>query len=135
MSKPLAVLLAAALLGAPTVAAADVYKWIDGRGVTGYGESPPPGARNVTRLTMEAGSVSIVPVPKPRPVAPLLRNVESASVTPPEVRGAPIDIDDATRLARWRAQCVAERRVDCDNPTPATFDVTPSFARSVPLSR
>ena len=133
MPKSIAWLLAGALLGAPVVAGADVYKWLDGRGATGYGENPPPGARNVTRLTMDAGNVSIIPVPRPRFAAPP-RILESAPVTRPDIRSTTIEIDDATRLARWREQCIAERRVDCDNPTPATFDITPSFG-SAPVGR
>lgn len=126
MRKPLAFLIAGTLFGVGAVAHADVYKWIDARGATGYGESPPPGARNVTRLTMEGGNVSIIPLPRPQVARP------AASAVPlvPDVRGVAID-DDATRLARWREQCVAERRVGCDNPTPATFDITPSFSRSL----
>jgi hypothetical protein len=136
MLKPAAWLLAGALLGAPVVAGADVYKWTDARGATGYGEKPPPGARNVTRLTMEAGNVSVIPLPKAPPGAPpQLQVVESAPVTPsPGLRSSPVE-DDATRLARWREQCVAERRVDCLNPTSATFDFAPSFARTVPFGR
>jgi hypothetical protein len=33
---------------------------------------------------------------------------------------------DAARLERWREQCFAERRVDCDRPTAATFDMISS---------
>lgn len=131
MLKPVAWLLAGALAGAPLVAGADVYKWVDARGATGYGEKPPKDARNVTRLTMEAGNVSVIPLPRPvLGPPPQLQVVQPAPVA--VVPGTPsraVDGDDPTRIARWREQCVAERRVNCDNPTPATFDVTPSFSR------
>ncbi len=134
MPNPLLWLAAVVAAAAPVAAGADVYKWTDERGASSYGERPPARARNVIRLTMEAGNVSIIPVPKPRAVVPPQPEGESA---PPARAGllsgsGPIGADDATRIESWRKQCVAERRVDCDNPTPATFDVAPSFARVAP---
>jgi hypothetical protein len=125
MRKPIVWLLTGALLGGPAVAGADIYKWTDSRGAISYGEKPPEGARNVTRLTMEGGNVSVIPRPKVRPAA-LPQDVAST-----EARTVRLGVDDITRLSRWREQCVAERRVDCDNPTPATFDHAPSFARNI----
>jgi len=129
-------LAAAAVAVAPAAKGADVYKWSDARGGAGYGDKAPAGARNVTRLTMDAGNVSIIPVPKPlRPAAPSQPGGEFAPptranslVVPSSVilpGGGPIGT-----IASWRRQCQDERRVDCDNPTAATFDVAPSFARS-----
>lgn len=134
MPNPLIWFAAAVVAAAPAAAGADVYKWTDERGVASYGERPPSRARNVTRLTMEAGNVSIIPVPRPRAVASPQPGGESA----PEARAGllsgsgPIGADDSTRVESWRKQCLAERRVDCDNPTAATFDVAPSFARIAP---
>ena len=137
MPNPLLWLAAAAVAAAPAVAGADVYKWTDERGVASYGERPPSGARNVTRLTMEAGNVSIIPVPKlPRPAAPPRPGAESAPLARvdslPSGSG-PIATGDPTRIAEWRKRCFAERRVDCDSATAATFDVAPSFARVAPF--
>jgi hypothetical protein len=132
--NPLTWFAAAVVAAAPVAAGADVYKWTNEGGVATYGERPPARARNVTRLTMEAGNVSIIPVPKPRAVVPPQPRGESA----PEVRAGllsgsgPIGADDSTRIESWRKQCVAERRVDCDDPTAATFDVAPSFGRIAP---
>ena len=134
-------LAAAAVAVAPAAKGADVYKWTDARGVAGYGDKAPAGARNVTRLTMDAGNVSIIPTPKPlRPTAPSQPGGEFAPPTRADSLilpsslilpgSGPIGIYDSTRIASWRRQCQDERRVDCDNPTAATFDVAPSFARS-----
>lgn len=134
MPNPLLWLASAVAAAAPVVAGADVYRWTDERGVATYGERPPARARNVTRLTMEAGNVSIIPVPKPRAVGPPLPGGESASpARAGHLSGSgPLGADDATRIESWRKQCHSERRVDCDNPTAATFDVAPSFARLAP---
>jgi hypothetical protein len=134
-------LAAAAVAVAPAAKGADVYKWTDARGVAGYGDKVPAHARKVTRLTMDAGNVSIIPTTKPlRPTAPSQPGGEFAPPTradslilpgSPILPGnGPIGTDDSTRIASWRRQCQDERRVDCDNPTAATFDVAPSFARS-----
>jgi glutaredoxin len=47
-------LLAAVLSGWAALACAQ-YKWIDSEGKTGYGDSPPAGARNVERFSPSAG--------------------------------------------------------------------------------
>ena len=125
-------LAVAAATALPVAAGADVYKWTDERGGASYGERPPAGARNVTRLTLEAGNVSIIPVPKPsRPAAVPQPGAEAAlqgRSDGPLIAGALIGTDDP----EWRRRCVLERRVDCDSPTAATFDVTPSFGRIAP---
>lgn len=103
---------------------ADVYRWVDARGSVSYGQKPPAGAQNVRRLSMEAGNVSVIPIVMPRAL-PL-----AASEAPaPNVRA--VVPPDGARLDRWREHCFAERRVDCDRPTAATFDVISSSSSSV----
>lgn len=126
MRKSLVYGLAAAVLGAAPSAFADVYRWIDERGTTSYGEKPPRGARNVTRLTMDAGNVSVIPAAPARAAAPRPQVPERADLAAPPL----IVADDP---ARWRERCIAERRVDCENPTAATFDFAPPFARLAPF--
>ena len=129
-------LAAAAVAVAPAAKGADVYKWTDARGGAGYGDKAPAGARNVTRLTMDAGNVSIIPIPKPhRPAAPSQPDGEFAPPTRADSLVLPSSVilpgsGPIGTIASWRRQCQDERRVDCDNPTAATFDVAPSFARS-----
>jgi Domain of unknown function (DUF4124) len=123
-------LAAAAVAVAPAAQGADVYKWTDARGGAGYGDKVPAGARNVTRLTMDAGNVSIIPLPKPlRPAAPSQPGGDFVPPTRVDSLVLPGSGPIGT-IASWRRQCQDERRVDCDNPTAATFDVAPSFARS-----
>jgi hypothetical protein len=122
MRKRLSCVVAAALLSGTPLAIADVYRWIDERGTTSYGEKPPAGARGVTRLTMEAGNVSIVPVP--------VRPARKPPAAPPVVQVAdPATIVNVVLTTPWRDRCIVERRVDCDSPTAATFDFAPPFAQ------
>lgn len=50
----------ATALGASS-AAAELYKWIDEKGVVTYGDKPPASARNVRPLDESSGRLSIVP--------------------------------------------------------------------------
>jgi hypothetical protein len=65
-ARPLWLLLSlAALAAAPLAAPAALYKWVDDRGVVNYGDTPPPGAKQVTQLDESASTLSVVPgIPK-----------------------------------------------------------------------
>lgn len=54
-------LLAALGLVTPWPANADVYKWVDERGVVNYGDAPPARASDARRLDLGAGTLSVVP--------------------------------------------------------------------------
>jgi hypothetical protein len=123
-APPLAWLLAGALLAAPLGARADTYKWTDERGVTTYGGKPPAGARNVRRVDINAGTLSIVPAPPRREAPPPVVRLEAPLPGALDQAAAA----EADRRARWREQCIAERRVDCNAPTAATFDFAQSHA-------
>jgi len=58
MACPLIVGIALAM---PTVASAELYKWVDESGTVTYGDSPPPRAKSVRVLSKESGSLSVVP--------------------------------------------------------------------------
>jgi hypothetical protein len=51
----------ACLAGAATPALAQVYKWVDERGVVSYGDQPPPGARGARPLDLTPGMQSVIP--------------------------------------------------------------------------
>lgn len=56
------VLLAALFLAAPVPALADVYKWVDERGVVNYGDAPPAQhARSARTLALDPGDTNVVP--------------------------------------------------------------------------
>ena len=54
---------------APTVMAAQVYKWVDAQGVTHFGAQPPEGTNASAVNTNTAPPKSNFPLPPPKPVA------------------------------------------------------------------
>lgn len=109
---------------------AQVYRWVDDRGVINYGNKPPERAGRVTRLNGDESRLSIVPA------APRLAHAAAPSLPPapvPLTNAAPSAIDRATVEAAGRAvaereRCFAERRVDCASPTGATYDYGPAYS-------
>jgi hypothetical protein len=117
---------------------AQVYRWVDDRGVINYGNKPPERAGRITRLNGEESRLSIVPGAV-RAAAPSLPPDPAAPTS-----AAPSAIDRATAEAAGRAlaereRCFAERRVDCASPTAATYDYGPAYSpdpyRVPPVSR
>jgi hypothetical protein len=116
-------------LAAAVPASAQVYRWVDDRGVVNYAAKPPADGRAALRLDLQEPRVSVIPIAKFRATVP------PASQLPPVAPSYPGFVDQATVGAvpprpDWRTRCIAERRVDCDSPTAATFDVVPSLAQS-----
>lgn len=52
-----------ALLAVPVVAHAELYKWVDERGVVNYGDKRPEGVKQVRQLDESEGRVSTIPAP------------------------------------------------------------------------
>jgi hypothetical protein len=121
-----------AILAFPHLSFAEIYKWTE-RGVTTYGNKPPPGAVGVRRVTDADSRVSVIPPPRA-----VLQ--EAARTRDPEARVARFEREPATSGAIGvsafapmsdsdrRERCFAERRVACTAPTAATYDATPSFS-------
>lgn len=62
MSRLLPSLFALAVLGPlAQPAGAQLYRWVDERGVVNYGDTPPANARQVTPLNPDKSGVSVVP--------------------------------------------------------------------------
>jgi len=55
---------------APTVMAAQVYKWVDAQGVTHFGSQPPEGTSASAVNTNTAPPKSNFPLPTPKPTPP-----------------------------------------------------------------
>jgi Domain of unknown function (DUF4124) len=131
-TRTVCISLLAAFLAALLIADADgIYRWMDAKGVTTYGNRPPPGARNLKLLSKDDDHISVIPIHKPivepRIRAPLAETV----VSPPEQSISAVDKATVARSARslnWRERCRAQHRVDCSDPSDATFDYVPAFA-------
>ena len=138
-------LLRCLLLGAltmPLLAHAQIYKWIDQKGVISYGEKPPRNAVKVTVLQPDS-NLSTIPLAIPRepqrqtqPTAAMWEAraaMWEARAVQLERMGVSGGFDRPIALATpdvaaWRERCFAELRVDCSRPTDATFDYVPSFS-------
>jgi hypothetical protein len=105
LARILVALTAAVLASA---AGAELYKWVDDKGVTNYGSTPPANARSVERVDER---VSTVPGQKPDAQPGGGGAVKEAGPeAQPRAQSAPAS--DAAA----RERCIAERRVDCDDP-------------------
>lgn len=117
--------LVAALLGAGAMLAsagsiAEIYKWVDQKGVTNYSNTPPATGKART-LDPDAVSVSIYPAPSPQDPAQAregmmrqrIARLENELHEQRRAQQASYQSDsDLARLAY--EQCARERRVDCD---------------------
>jgi hypothetical protein len=138
-------LLRCLLLGAltmPLLAHAQIYKWIDQKGGTSYGQKPPRDAVRVTVLQADS-NLSTIPLAIPkepqRQTEPATALWEAraamweARAVQLERMGAAGGFDRPIAVAipdvaAWRERCFTELRVDCSRPTDATFDYVPSFS-------
>jgi len=113
-------ILAAAVLalGCSTVSA-DVYKWVDDKGVVNYSNSEPPASVGATRLNENNPHVSFykaVP-PTPEQLAQLDRYTrfrEQMQMIEQASYGAGVPVADP--YPGWYQQCKMEMWADCDDP-------------------
>jgi hypothetical protein len=140
-------LLLVAVLAAVPAVHAQVYKWVDDKGVVNYSSAPPSKGKGVVKLEEDNGRVSTIPA--------LARRDDPAAAADPALRqrvdqlereaaaqrqsAAQQEIAAAEAYRRWVEQCRAERRVDCDDPNRGAFNdygapiyVPPVYARPRP---
>ncbi len=98
--------------------AADVFKWVDANGVTHYSDSVPDDQK-AEKMAPGLSRMTVVPMPKfvaPPSRTPSVAQRSIESPTPASI--TVIEYSDASaqaQLDEWRAQCIAERWVDCDD--------------------
>lgn len=127
----------------PAATAEQIYKWIDDSGRVNYGTKPPEGMR-ASQVQRVEPKVSTVPFDKPDQAevramegrAQRAREQErQADLAASAAPASRVATEDAMRY--WRDRCFAERRVDCDGPTPSwmgdpTFGFYPGYGGFVP---
>jgi hypothetical protein len=127
--RVLQVAIAAATLALAQAAYAQVYKWVDEKGVVNY-SSTPPEKRKSTRLDEESGRLSTVEsynyarnLPSPRERA-LQDRVDRFEQEAARNRQTAAQQEAAAQQAQlqWREACIAQRRVDCDDPYATPYD-------------
>jgi Domain of unknown function (DUF4124) len=112
--------------------AAEIYKWKDEKGVVHYSNTPPPKGTDASVLDESKGKVSVVPAYKPPDGAPppgsdpalqdRVRQLER-QVEQERQSQSSASQNQSEAYERWRADCLAQRRTDCDNPGAAVGPV------------
>ena len=111
----------------PCRVAAQLYKWTDETGTTNYGSKPPANARNVQKLDDSKSRVSTVPGMKPEEIRAEQDRAQQQKIDGLErdlaaQRRETANAQAAASDPQWRERCLADRRVDCDDPSRGTFD-------------
>ena len=140
----LASLIAACALALPwsSGAVAEVYKWVDEKGVTNYAGAPPATGR-ARSIDLSSASVSVYEAPPPQPAARALdaavrarmERLENELLAERRARQASTQAESDRRQLAYE-QCLRDRRVDCDlvrDGLPATDYFTPHYAVAAPF--
>jgi hypothetical protein len=126
------VALAALLALAPAVPA-EIYKWVDEKGVVNYSNTSPENRKSV-KLEDEQGRVSTIEAydysrdGAAKGAQALQERVARLEQEVARGRQMAAADDAAAQEAhrQWREQCFAQRRVDCDDPYAESF--VPGYA-------
>jgi hypothetical protein len=118
----------AALLALAPVAHAEIYKWVDDKGVVNYSNTPPASRKSV-KLDEEQGRVSTIEAydysrggasKREQALQDRVARLEQEMARGRQT--AALDAAAAAEAYRvWREQCIAQRRMDCDDPSTASF--------------
>ena len=116
MKTPLGSLAATVAIILPCAASGAMYKWVDEQGITNYSNKAPADRRAV-KLNEQNSLVNTIRFPERKGAASPAR-VERPEDEPFGAGRSPAAEEAAAREAfrRWREQCIAQRRVDCDDP-------------------
>ena len=126
--RALPLALATALLATPA-AYAQVYKWVDEKGVINY-SSTPPDKRKSQKLDEDKGRVSTIEsydfqkedaARRERALKDRIDRLEQDAQRTRQQSGqqsaaGPDPAAAAEAQRQWRERCIAERRTDCDSP-------------------
>jgi len=120
--------------------ATEIYKWVDENGITNYSNVAPPNRASKT-LDEDAGRVSTVEAPGrtrndsaqgDRALRDQLDRVEQELARSRQMANQQ-DLAGSDAYTRWREECIAQRRTDCDNPYETVY--APSYIGPSPPLR
>jgi hypothetical protein len=101
-------------------AAAQLYKWVDERGVTNYSSEPPPSAATANKLTRVENTISVyTPDDGIMQAVKAVRERAIQAINAPEPARSPV-----TRIAVEQSgyeQCVTSGRIGCEDLYPAYY--------------
>jgi hypothetical protein len=119
----------AALLALAPLVHAETYKWVDEKGVVNYSNTPPTNAKSV-KLDEEQGRVSTIETydysrggagTREKALQERVARLEQ-EVAYGRQAAAMEERAAAEAYRQWRERCLAQRRVDCDDPYAGAYD-------------
>ena len=120
MRTNLSLIFVVAVTGASAPASAELYRWVDARGVTNYSNNPPAAAAAANKLALVENTLSVY-----TPDANFLEAVKAVraraigKLTEPELQRSPV-----ARIASPPAgyeQCIGSGRLGCDDLYPVYY--------------
>ena len=130
----LQMLLAGGIILAIAPASAELYKWVDERGVTNYSSDPPPPAATANKLTRVENKISVYT--QDESVMQAVKAVRERAIkalTEPEPARSPV-----ARIAVEQSgyeQCVTSGRLGCEDLYPAYYPAAYYPLGGYPLRR
>ena len=101
-------------------ASAQLYKWVDERGITNYSNDPPPPAATANKLTRVENKISVyTPDESFMQAVKAVRERSLKALAEPESARSPV-----TRIAVEQSgyeQCLASGRIGCDDLYPGYY--------------
>lgn len=120
MRASICLLLACAVTVTIAPASAELYKWVDERGVTNYSNDPPPPAATANKLTHVENKISVYkPDASFMQAVRVVRERAIQALAEPEPARSPV-----ARIATGQSgyeQCLASGRIGCDDLYPGYY--------------
>ncbi len=120
MRNPVQWLVLCAAMLAITPAAAELYKWVDERGITNYSSDPPPPAATANKLARVENKISVyTPDEGVLQAVKAVRERAIKALTEPEPARSPV-----ARIAVEQSgyeQCITSGRIGCEDLYPAYY--------------
>jgi len=99
--KRVVAVLTLLMLAAPSVSAAEVYRWVDAEGVVQFGANPPPGVKAESMTVRASGAATAAPLP----------SAAASPVTQPGAATPETALQQQQEAERMRAQCANARDI------------------------
>jgi hypothetical protein len=134
MSSTPRLLLILALVLASAPVSAELYKWIDERGITNYSGEPPPAAATANKLSRVENKLSVyTPDDAVLQATKAVRERAIKALSEPEPVRSPV-----TRIAVEQSgyeQCISSGRIGCDDLYPNYYPAAYLPVGGYPLRR
>ena len=133
MNACIRMLFMLAAVGASLPAAAELYRWVDERGVTNYSNEPPPAAATARKLSHVADKVSVyTPDENFMKAVKAMRERSLQALAEPDPPRNPVARIGSPPQSGYE-QCLASGRLDCAELYRGYVPAYPLVVRASPL--